>query len=119
MILLTHEGPAEWGTSQGHDMNGFYSSGSSTLNNLLEEIQGNCVAAIHGHNHLGAFSDHMRHMDIVEFPVLNPSSLSLGEYGYLQLIQDTKKDHEDKEHKYWRAAEASKRYLASLNFAEI
>ena len=68
---------------------------------------------------MGAFSDHMRHMDIVEFPVLNPSSLSLGEYGYLQLIQDTKKEHEDKEHKYWRAAEASKRYLASLNFAEI
>mmetsp|Transcript_1721 Transcript_1721/g.2391 ORF Transcript_1721/g.2391 Transcript_1721/m.2391 type:complete len:85 (+) Transcript_1721:641-895(+) len=81
------------------------------LSSLLDEVKGVCVVAIHGHNYLGAFSDHMRHFDFVEFPVVNPGSLSLGEYGYLHLIRDSQTDEEAKEHKYWRTAETSKRYL--------
>ena len=39
----------------------------------------------------------MRNFDFVEFPVVNAGSLSLGEYGYMQLVHDTLKNDEGEE----------------------
>lgn len=66
-----------------------------------------CIGAVHGHSHLGAFEDHMRHNSYVNYPIVNPGALSLGEYGYMNLIHET---HDD--HKHWRVAESSKRFLS-------
>ena len=49
----------------------------------------------------------MRHNSYVNYPIVNPGSLSLGEYGYMNLIHET---HDD--HKHWRVAESSKRFLS-------
>ena len=81
---------------------GFHQFGSSGLADLIREQSESLVVHIHGHVHDGAFMDYVRGPN--GFPIVNPGSLSFGEYGTLTLIKDA-------ENGQWRVFEATKKYL--------
>ena len=68
------------------------------------------MAAVHSNNYVGAFSDALRSYGFVQFPILNPGSLAIGEYGYMQLMQHQFKP----DAKIWYVSETSKRYLPTF-----
>ena len=83
-----HDGPTGFSTTNGNDSGGNIQTGSDYLNSILQiEKDGHCVGVVHGHNHVGSFVDYVREHDFVEFPIVNPGSLNLGEYGYMHLSQ--------------------------------
>ena len=109
VFLLTNEGPADFTTTHGTDQNGYYRAGSYVVGELLQEIQEFCVGHVHGHSHLGAFTDSVRHSEFHEFPVVTPGALYLGEYGTMRL----QRFEVDKEHPYWHVTEVTKKFLPS------
>ena len=60
---------------------------------------------------MGAFTDYVRHFDFVEVPIVNPGSLSLGEYGTMKLVHNV-----EGEHSHWYVSETTKKYIPSFTY---
>ena len=112
---MTHEGPQDVATSHGHSHEGYYQSGAYIISDLLMEIREFCVAHVHGHSHVGAFTDYPRTYEFIDFPVINPGSLALGEYATMKL---SLYNDGEIEHPMWYVAEETKKHIPVFHKVE-
>ena len=113
---MTHEGPQDVATSHGHSHEGYYQSGAYIISDLLMEIREFCVAHVHGHSHVGAFTDYPRTYEFIDFPIINPGSLALGEYATMKL---SLYNDGEIEHPMWYVASETKKHIPTLGFHNI
>ena len=105
LILLTYEGPADFSTTEGMNDQGYFKTGAYALVEVMNEVEEICVAHIHSNNYLGAFADYKHVGDFVDYPIINPGSLNLAEYGKVSIVNSGGEDS------FWYVNEMSKKFL--------
>ena len=58
--------------------------------------------------------DYIRHATFAEYPVINPGSLSLGEYGVMKLFLNDEQEEGGERFTHWHVSEATKKFLPSV-----